>query len=201
MTLDTTLALALFALLMTGTPGPANILAMAAGASWGVRSCLPFLIGLLCGKLLLNLLMGVGLLTLLAAHPLLAQTLRIVSALYLLWLAWRIVGLRLRQPENAATTRPGFFAGLVVHPLNPKAWAMSSSAYAQFADPQGSWLGQSAVIVLTFFLAQTLAHSTWCFGGARLAALIGGTAAERWLMWGLAASLVLLVLWTMWRQA
>ena len=96
---------------------------------------------------------------------------------------------------------PVFFAGLVVHPLNPKAWAMSTSAYAQFADPQENWLAQSAIIVLTFLVVQAVAHPLWCFSGARLAAAIGGTAWERRLMWFLAGVLVLLVLWTMWRQA
>lgn len=195
---DTLLALILFALLLVGTPGPANILAMAAGAKWGLRLCIPFIAGLTCGKLLLNATMGVGLLTLLSAQPLLADLLRVVSGGYLLYLAWRITRIRLSgEADDSALMRPGFIAGLIVHPLNPKAWAMSTSAYAQFADAQADWLLQCLIIMLTFFAVQSVMHPLWCLSGQKLSERIGGTVWEQRLLWTLAGSVVLLVLWTM----
>ena len=195
MTFDVFLALVLFVALMVGTPGPANILAMAAGASWGVRVCLPFVFGLTCGKLFVNLCVALGLLALISAEPLAMEVLRIISGAYLLWLAWRIAGMRLRGGHRADAEKPGFLAGLIVHPLNPKAWAMVIAAYAQFAEPEGSWLLQSVVITLTFFAVQSMMHPLWCYGGMRLAKALGGTVWERRLMLALALSLLLLVLW------
>lgn len=201
MTADTFVALVLFVSVMVGTPGPANILVMAAGAGWGLRACLPFILGLTGGKMLLNLLMALGLLTLLNAYPLLAQGLRVASALYLLWLAWRIVGLRLKKADPSAVRgKPGFFAGLIVHPINPKAWAMSTAAYAQFISPQADVVAQSALLIATFFAVQWVFHPLWCYGGAAAAAKLGGTVWERVLMLGLALSLVLVVAWSMWSQ-
>ena len=195
MTFDVFWALVLFVVLMVGTPGPANILAMAAGASWGFRVCLPFVFGLTFGKFFVNLCVALGLLALLSAEPLAIEALRIISGAYLLWLAWRIAGMRLRSGHRANAGKPGVLAGLIVHPLHPKAWAMVTAAYAQFAEPKGSWLLQSVVITLTFFVVQSVAHPLWCYGGVRLAETLGGTVWERRLMFALALSLLLLVLW------
>lgn len=184
-----------FVLLMVATPGPANLLAMAAGAHWGFRACLPFIIGLTCGKLALNIMMALGLGALLAAAPAAKSVLQALSGIYLLWLAWRIAGTRLERKKAEDAAAPGFFSGMAVHPLNPKAWAMLTAAYAQFGNPDGSWLLQSAVIILTFFAVQMVVHPLWCYGGMRLAALLGGTVWERVLMFALAGSLVALVAW------
>ena len=58
---------------MVGTPGPANLLIMSAGAQYGFRDCLPFGLGLIAGKLMLNLAMAIGLGTLLIFHPVFAK--------------------------------------------------------------------------------------------------------------------------------
>ena len=74
---------------MVGTPGPANLLIMSGGAQHGYRGCLPFGLGLIAGKLLLNLAMAIGLGTLLIFHPVFASALAYLSALYMSWLALR----------------------------------------------------------------------------------------------------------------
>lgn len=200
MPLDTVIALALFAALMVGTPGPANLLAMTAGAHFGFRACLPFIVGLTGGKLLLNIAMAVGLLTLLTAAPTMEQVLKIVSGLYLLWLAWRTAGLRLQKTQIEKRSPPGFWAGLIVHPLNPKAWAMATSAYAQFTDAEaGNWALQSSIVALAFLVMQAIAHPLWCISGVGLAKRLSGTAMERWLMRCLSLLLVAVVIWAMLR--
>lgn len=39
-----------FAVSVVGTPGPANMVLMAAGAKYGFRSALPFVLGVCLGK-------------------------------------------------------------------------------------------------------------------------------------------------------
>ena len=53
-------SLLVFVLLMVGTPGPANMLAMIGGARLGLRECLGFIAGLTVGKIGVNVLFGVG---------------------------------------------------------------------------------------------------------------------------------------------
>ncbi len=49
-----------FIILMVSTPGPANLLLMSAGAQRGFQRTLPFLSGLVMGKLALNVAMALG---------------------------------------------------------------------------------------------------------------------------------------------
>ena len=48
------LSLWAFIILMVGTPGPANLLAMSVGARYGFLKCVSFNIGLTLGKVFLN---------------------------------------------------------------------------------------------------------------------------------------------------
>ena len=57
----TIFSLILFAIFMTGSPGPGNLLMMAGGASLNFKKCVYFLIGLVTGKTLVNFLIFFGL--------------------------------------------------------------------------------------------------------------------------------------------
>ena len=57
----TIFSLILFAIFMTGSPGPGNLLMMAGGASLNFKKCTYFLIGLVTGKTLVNFLIFFGL--------------------------------------------------------------------------------------------------------------------------------------------
>ena len=45
---------------MVGTPGPANLILMLAGVRQGLRQCIGFILGLIVGKIALNLVIGFG---------------------------------------------------------------------------------------------------------------------------------------------
>ena len=59
----------LFILFMVATPGPANLLLMSAGATHGYLRLLPFLLGLIVGKLAMNLAISWGLADLIVHNP------------------------------------------------------------------------------------------------------------------------------------
>ncbi len=192
--LDIFFTFLIFVILLVGTPGPANLILMAAGSKWGVRQCLPFIAGITIGKLFLNVVLALGVLSLLEANPFVNLGLRLASCIYLLWLAWRIAALQLSGKPTVASLCPGFVAGLIVHPLNPKAWAMISSAYAQFSQVDEPWFWQMVIICCTFFAVQCIVHPLWCWGGQALVTHFGGSHWERWIMRGLAGVTALLVI-------
>lgn len=194
MSIDVFFKLLIFVIVLVGTPGPANLILMAAGSKWGVKRCLPFIAGVTVGKLLLNITLALGVLTLLESHPVVSVSLRIASCVYLLWLAWRIAGLRLSKKISPAEVCPGFFAGLIVHPLNPKAWAMITSAYAQFSQPSAAWEVQTVIICITFFGVQCVVHPAWCWGGQALVRYLGESHWEKIIMRTLAIITALLVI-------
>ena len=49
-----------FVAFMVGTPGPANLILMLAGVRQGLRQCIGFILGLIVGKIALNLVIGFG---------------------------------------------------------------------------------------------------------------------------------------------
>ncbi len=166
---------------MVGTPGPANMVLLSTGARYGLRPALPFVVGVALGKQLIIWPMGFGLLTLMEAQPSLFVVLKYVSAAYILWLAWRIAGSRIVPGQGGASV-PGFAKGLLVHPLNPKAWAMVTGAFTGFVAPGTAAVQATLVIALGLLFVQALLHPLWCWGGERIAALVAGKPAERVLM-------------------
>jgi len=187
---------AVFAASQVGTPGPANMALLATGARFGLRAALPFVAGVALGKQLIIWPIGFGLMQLAEAAPGLFVGLKFASAAYICWLAWKVANLRL-NPGGEAIAAPGFAAGLIVHPLNPKAWAMITAGFTNFVEPGTSTLQATALIAAVLLGTQMIFHPLWTWGGDRLAATLAGTAAERYLMWTLAALTVASVLFVL----
>jgi threonine/homoserine/homoserine lactone efflux protein len=165
------LALLGFIAFMVGTPGPANLVAMLAGVTQGLRGCAGFIFGLIVGKIGLNLFIGFGFGVVLAADPVLQTAFTYASASYLIWLAVRswprsVNPARNQHHTSAVTFR--FSDGVVVHPLNPKAWVMVVLAWGHFAPALGDFSLQLPVVILSFASCQLVFHSLWCALGAYL---------------------------------
>lgn len=176
-----------FAASQVGTPGPANMTLMAVGARFGLVRALPFVAGVALGKQLVIWPMGLGLLELSVRLPWLFETMKWLAAAYILWLAWRIANLRLNPQDSTGHAPPGLLAGLAVHPLNPKAWAMIAAGFTNFVAPGTAVLEATATIAAGFLLVQAVLHPLWTWGGERIAATLANSAAERYLMRTLAA--------------
>jgi len=165
------LALLGFIAFMVGTPGPANLVAMLAGVTQGLRGCTGFIAGLIVGKIGLNLFIGFGFGVVLAADPVLQTAFSYASASYMIWLAvrsWpRSVNPARNQHQNPAV-KFRFRDGVIVHPLNPKAWVMVVLAWGHFAPALGDFSLQLPVVMLSFALCQLVFHSLWCALGAYL---------------------------------
>jgi threonine/homoserine/homoserine lactone efflux protein len=154
--------LLLFVMFMVGTPGPANMIVMTGGAQIGVLRCLPFIGGVICGKLALNIAVGLGLGIILQEHVWLQTGLKFVCAAYMIWLA---VQAWTPAPGGGTGSAFTFPKGLLVHPLNPKAWVMVLLAWTDFAPALGSLGTQLLVIAGTFAAVQLVFHTAWCGAG------------------------------------
>ena len=189
-------SLAVFAASQVGTPGPANMALMATGARFGFRAALPFVLGVALGKQLIIWPIGFGLMGVAGAYPAVFTALKWLSAAYILWLAWKVANLRLATGASSATA-PGFLAGLIVHPLNPKAWAMIIAAFTGFVSAGTPTFQATATIAATLLICQLILHPIWTLAGDRIASVVAGRPSEQYLMWtlaGLTAASVLYVL-------
>ena len=133
MTLSLYPAFFIFALIMVTTPGPANLLLMSSGAQHGLLKSLPFVAGVTVGKLFLTIGLGFGFLSLLNSNPIIINLIKIAGTGYICWLSYKIMFLNLKPTSNidSKSNVPNFFNGILVHPLNPKGWAMVIAAYTQ----------------------------------------------------------------------
>lgn len=179
-----------------GTPGPANMALLATGARFGFRAALPFVAGVVLGKQLVIWPIGFGLMELAQAAPGVFEALKWVSAAYICWLAWKVASMRL-DPSGPVQDAPGFWAGLVVHPLNPKAWAMIFTGFTNFVTPGTPALHATATIAIFLMSLQLVLHPLWSLGGDRIASGVAGTSWEPALMRGLAALTVTSVLFVL----
>ena len=161
----------IFATIMVVTPGPANLVLMSSGARFGFYKSIPFVIGVTCGKLFLTIGLGLGFLSLIHSNQILINIIKIVGTAYICWLSWKILFIKLDKNNTDDQDHiPSLTNGLLVHPLNPKAWAMIIAAYTQFTSfgnvqVEMNLLTEVSIVVITFFSIQTISHSLWCWGG------------------------------------
>ncbi|MEM6660270.1 MAG: LysE family translocator [Pseudomonadota bacterium] len=176
----------IFAASQVGTPGPANMVLMGTGARYGFRAALPFVGGVILGKQLIIWPVGFGLMQMAEQAPLVFEVLKYASAAYICWLAWKIANLRLsRAPADGQA--PGFVSGLIVHPLNPKAWAMIIAGFTGFVAAGTPSFQATLTIALCLLFCQIILHPIWTFAGDRIAHVVEGRPAEKYLMWTLAS--------------
>lgn len=182
-----------FAFSQVATPGPANMAMMATGARFGFRAALPFVAGVILGKQLIIWPIGYGIMEVASEVPLLFEILKFLSALYIIWLAWRVANMRLSSGEPSVDA-PGFWSGLLVHPLNPKAWAMILVGFTNFVESDTSTFYATLYIAASLLIIQIICHPIWTLFGDRIAKFIIGKKYERVFMWFLALVTVIFVL-------
>ncbi|MEP3055237.1 LysE family translocator [Ascidiaceihabitans sp.] len=187
---------AIFAASQVGTPGPANMALLATGARYGFYRALPFMLGVAFGKQLIIWPIGFGLMELADRAPFVFTALKYVSAAYIIRLAWKVANMRLNTAQGPGKP-PGFAAGLIVHPLNPKAWAMIVGGFTAFVEPGTSALYATATIGAVLLACQLLMHPFWTLGGHVIAHTLAGTRSEPYLMYTLAGLTVASVLFVL----
>src|ERR1700738_1857126 len=91
------------------TPGPNNLMLMLAGTRFGFAQTVPHMLGVTGGTVLVICITCAGLGTLMLGHPRVVDCMTVACALYLLWVATRLLGLGVRAAgpgAPAAQVRP-----------------------------------------------------------------------------------------------
>jgi threonine/homoserine/homoserine lactone efflux protein len=182
------LALAVFALVSSITPGPNNLMLMASGANFGVGRTLPHMLGVAIGFVAMIVGVGAGLMRLFDAWPPAYDILRAVSLTYLVWLAWRLA--TASRPEGAAArARPmTFLEAAAFQWVNPKAWAMALTAISLYAPSRS--LAAIVLVALVFGAINLPSISAWTVAGRGLRRLLDRPARLRAFNWTMAALLL-----------
>lgn len=161
------LSVALFALVMTGTPGPNNVMLTASGANFGYRRSIPHFIGIGFGLISLISLNGLGLGVLFQTYPAIQDALKILGSAYLPYLAWKIAfSSAMSKGEDKVNKPMTCWEAILFQYLNPKAWMMSITAVGSFAYSGEDYWWSIAAISIIFLLVQVQTSSVWVGFGA-----------------------------------
>lgn len=181
--------LASFILVTTFTPGPNNLSSASMGILHGYRTTLRYLSGISTGFFLVMLLCGWISSTLLQLLPRLEGILRVVGALYILWLAYHTLKASYAFEESEGTSL-GFSEGLFLQILNPKLIVYGLTIYATFLSDLVTsplHLLLSALILTAVGFCST---STWTLLGAAIRTYLNRPRANRVLNTALSLLLV-----------
>jgi threonine/homoserine/homoserine lactone efflux protein len=195
------ISLAAFSFVSSITPGPNNLMLMASGANFGLLRTMPHLMGVAIGFVIMTLVVGAGLAQIFDRYPVSYNVLKVVSVVYLLFLAWKIANaapVRLGrlavqpgtpEPGSGAGTPISFLQAILFQWVNPKAWAMALTALSVY-NPSRSLAG--VVLVATVFgLINLPCVSSWMILGQQIRRVLNNHLRLRLFNWTMAVMLVL----------
>jgi homoserine/homoserine lactone efflux protein len=159
--------------LVAVTPGPAVMCAMAQASRYGMKHAFAGVAGIQLGHFVFFGCVAGGLAALLAAATGAFTILRIVGAVYLLYLGVKIIASTFRshvasQSVSAPPPRRSLvLQGLLIQVTNPKALIFMSALLPQFIDPQRPLALQLGVLLAATIAVDTIVLSTYAWVAVR----------------------------------
>jgi threonine/homoserine/homoserine lactone efflux protein len=170
------IAMCLFAVSMSISPGPVNLVTFSSGLNYGFVPTLPFVAGAALGFTVLLVVVGLGLGEIVALSPVLMQVLAYAGTAFICYMGYKIASAHPELP-GASESQPQFFQGAALQWLNPKAWIASFSGVSAFEATLGNGLLVFAGLYLVLCF---LSISLWAYAGARLSKLVSDRSRLQW---------------------
>lgn len=161
-------AVIIFAMVTAFTPGPNNLMLAASGANFGFRRSVPHIVGITVGFITVFLAAGFGLAGLFAALPQLYNLLKIVSVLFLIYLAWRI-GSAGKASQLGYGKPLSFKQATLFQAVNPKGVSVIISTVSAYTSDAGSLISEIGILMTIFVLTTIGATTSWCLFGTAIA--------------------------------
>ena len=159
-------ALSVFYFTMFVTPGPNNAMLTASGMKFGYLKTLPHLIGIPLGHTIQISLTCLGLGSIFLKYPQIQFYMKIMCALYMLHLSWKMIGSF--SINDKSSGRPlKFYEASLFQFINPKAWSIAIAVASGFFPTKENLL--TGVIFVSFTAAII------CFPTISLWALFGNS--------------------------
>ncbi len=171
MTLAEYTALLLLGIAVSFTPGPNTALSATMGAQGGLKSALPFVIGVPFGWGLLLTSSVLGISAVLANVASARLGVAILGTGYLLWLAKRLAtapALPADTPAEAQAPTVGFKGAVALQFVNIKAWMLSFSIVAGWLSGPAATLERFVVVLPTLMAFAFFSNLLYAWIGAAL---------------------------------
>ena len=164
-------ALVSFYFVMYVTPGPNNAMVLASGLKFGFFKTIPHMSGITIGHILQLILVCLGLGKIFQLFPEIQNLLKIICAIYLLYLGYKIIGSFSKIKEDDA--RPlKFHEAALFQIVNPKAWTISSMAASGFLPKDGNLFFSIFYIATIALIICPLSISPWAAFGSAIRNLV-----------------------------
>ena len=164
-------ALISFYFVMYVTPGPNNAMVLTSGLKFGFIKTIPHMSGITVGHVLQLVLVCLGLGKIFLIFPELQSILKILCALYLLYLGYRILGSFSKIKEDGS--RPLKFNEAALFQLvNPKAWTISTMVASGFLPENGNLFFSIFFIAIVALVICPLSISPWAAFGSAIRNLV-----------------------------
>ena len=188
MTYDLFTALVAFALVTVITPGPNNLLLMASGANFGFQRTVPHMLGIGVGFPVMVFCVGIGVMQLFDLWPLSYVILKVLSVVYLLWLAWKIAHAAPPQQTQAEGKPLTFLQSAAFQWVNPKAWSMALMAITLYAT--GRDLAAILWVAGVYVCVSMISTTGWTVLGQQMRRLLKNPRRLQMFNWAMAVLLV-----------
>ena len=168
------------------SPGPAVMFSMSQATRYGMRGAVAGTAGILFGHVLVFGAVAFGLAALLASFSGAVTTIRIVGALYLMYLGAKMLFSKPRDAASAAAPAPparGGLAlqGLIVQLTNPKLLLFVLALLPQFISPDYPLPLQLAIMLAVTIVIDGVALLAYAHVALRGARALKGSRAVAWL--------------------
>ena len=165
------IALISFYFVMYVTPGPNNAMVLTSGIKFGYIKTIPHMSGITIGHVLQVILVCLGLGKLFEMFPQIQNILRIICALYLLYLGYKIIGSFSKIKED--DSRPlKFYEAALFQLVNPKAWTISTMVASGFLPKDEKLIISILFISITALIICPISISVWAAFGSGIKNLV-----------------------------
>ena len=164
-------ALITFYFVMYITPGPNNAMVLTSGLKFGFLKSIPHMTGITIGHVTQLILVCLGLGKIFQVFPELQNILKILCAIYLLYLSYKIIGSFSKMKSDES--RPlRFYEAALFQIVNPKAWTISSMAASGFLTENGNLFLSIVFISTVALIICPLSISPWAAFGSGIKNLV-----------------------------
>ena len=164
-------ALVSFYFVMYVTPGPNNAMVLTSGIKFGFSKTIPHMSGITIGHVFQTIVVCLGLGKIFQMFPEIQDTLKIICALYLLYLGYKIIGSFSKIKDDES--RPlKFYEASLFQFVNPKAWTISTMVASGFLPKDERLIISISFISITALIICPLSISIWAAFGSGIRNLV-----------------------------
>ena len=169
-----------FALVSAFSPGPNNLMLLSSGMNFGWRKSVPHILGIAIGFPVMIFGVGLGITQIFEAYPASLLVMKVLSAVYLIYLAYKIASTRPAgvDPEIKNTRPLTFIQAAAFQWVNPKAWAMALTAISAYTIAN-NMLFSVFIVIFVFLSVGMMSANTWTIIGLKLRMFLSNPVAFR----------------------